>query len=41
MKKWEYETIVLDGRGILGGKIDVEGFKTKLSPHSRLKPGGS
>jgi len=31
MKKWEYETLVLEGKGILGGKIDVEGFKMKLN----------
>jgi len=35
MKKWEYETVVLDGKGILGGKIDVDGFKTKLNEMGR------
>ena len=35
MKKWEYETVVLDGKGLFGGKIDVKGYKVKLNEMGR------
>ena len=35
MKKWEYETLVLEGKGLNGGKIDVEGYKTTLNEMGR------
>jgi len=35
MKKWEYQTLTLEATGLLGGKIDVEGYKKSLNEMGR------